>query len=204
LCGIKKMKTKYTTIILIVLSLLTSCGDLKEKTQSEKEQPRNTYVTPINYDFDNLRLSLNSEIDDSISNIEWKWDYMNSNNGMPDTTGIDHYMNINQPVFSFNGETTLPSLSITTDRKRITRFSATIIFHLENEKPESIGKLLDSLTTIDILQNEKVRQSIVNNYKYKVKYADFEESVELEISKDEYGYDRITYEIKNNATQQRI
>jgi hypothetical protein len=95
-------------------------------------------------------------------------------------------------------------LSITTDRKRITRFSATIIFHLENEKPESIGKLLDSLTTIDILQNEKVRQSIVNNYKYKVKYADFEESVELEISKDEYGYDRITYEIKNNATQQRI
>jgi hypothetical protein len=123
---------------------------------------------------------------------------------MPDTTGIDHYMNINQPVFSFNGETTLPSLSITTDRKRITRFSATIIFHLENEKPESIGKLLDSLTTIDILQNEKVRQSIVNNYKYKVKYADFEESVELEISKDEYGYDRITYEIKNNATQQRI
>jgi hypothetical protein len=28
--------------------------------------------------------------------------------------------------------------------------------------------------------------------------------VELEISKDEYGYDRITYEIKNNATQQRI
>jgi len=204
LCGIKKMKTKFITIISIVLTLLTSCADLTDKIQSEKKVAPNTLTIPINYDYENLRLSLNSDIDDSTSNIEWKWDYMNSNNGVPDTTGIDYYMNINQPVFSFNGEATLPSLSITTDKKRITRFSATIIFHLENENSESIGKLIDSLTKIDILKDEKVRQSIVNNHIYKANYDDFEESIELEFSEDEYGYDRITYEIKNNATQHGI
>src|SRR5690606_29411244 len=116
--------------------------------------------------------------------------------GMPDTTGIDYYMNHNQPLFSFNGETTLPSLSIMTDKKKIKRFLSTIIFHLENEKPESINKLLDSLTTIDILQDEKVRQSVVKKHKYKGIYDNYEETVELVISDDEYGYDRVTYEIK--------
>ncbi|MBR9917498.1 hypothetical protein GYB29_07420 [bacterium] len=193
------MKTKIITILSIVLTLLTSCGDLNEKAveiQSDEHNSRVIFTTPINYDYDNLRLRLNSSIDDSISNIEWRWDYMNSDNGMPDTTGIDHYMNINQPVFSFNGETTLPSLSITTDKKRITRFSSTIIFNLKDEKPESIKTLLDSLSIIDLLEDKKVRQSILNDHIYKTTNDNFEETIELQISEEEYGYDRITYEIK--------
>jgi hypothetical protein len=186
-------------ILPLILTILTSCNDSKEKTgkdDSDKVNSRDIFTNPINYDFDNLGLKLNSSIDDTTSNVDWRWDYMNSDNGMPDTTGIDHYMGHNQPVFSFNGETTLPSLSITTDRKKIKRFSSTIIFHLENEKSESIDKLLDSLTTIDILKDEKVRQSILKKHKYKAIYDYYTETVELQISDEEYGYDRITYEIK--------
>lgn len=193
------MKKNIIYILFLILTILTSCVDSKEKIgkeSSDKLNNRYSLIVPINYDFDNLRLKLNSSIDDITSNIDWRWDYMNSDNGMPDTTGIDHYMNHNQPLFSFNGETTLPSLSITTDRKKIKRFSSTIIFHLENEQSESIDKLLDSLTTIDILQDEKVRQSVVKKHKYKTISENYVETVELQISDEEYGYDRITYEIK--------
>ena len=83
-----------------------------------------------------------------------------------------------------------------TDRKKITQFSSTIIFHLKNEKSESIENLLDSLAIIDLLQETKVRQSVITDHNYKATYENFEESIELQISEDEYGYDRIRYEIK--------
>jgi len=193
------MKKTIIYILPLILTILTSCVDSKEKIgkkSTNKLNNRDSFTVPINYDFDNLGLKLNSSIDDTTSSVDWRWDYMNSPNGMPDTTGIDYYMNYDLPVFSFNGETTLPAMSITTDRKKIKRFSSTIIFHLENEKPESIYKLLDSLTTIDILQDEKVRQTVVKNHKYKLISDNYVETVELQISDEEYGYDRITYEIK--------
>lgn len=193
------MKKNIIYILPLIFTILTRCRDLKEKTgkdNSNKLNSRDVFTTPINYDFNNLVLKLNSSINDTTSHIDWRWDYMNSNNAMPDTAGIDHYMNYNQPLFSFNSETTLPSLSITTDRKRIKRFSSTIIFHLENKKSESIEKLLDSLTTIDILKDEKVRQSILQKHKYKAIYDNYSETVELQMTDNEYGYDRIIYEIK--------
>lgn len=179
-------------IVLILLTILMSC-DSKENTSSDKIKHNDIFTSQINYDFENLGIRLNSSIDDTSSNIDWRWDYMNSDNGAPDTTGIDHYMNHNQPVFLFNGEATLPSLSITTDRKKIKRFSSTIIFHLENV--ESIDKLLDSLTTIDILKDNQVRQSIMEKHEYRAIYKNYIETIELQISDEEY-YDRITYEIK--------
>jgi hypothetical protein len=193
------MKKNIIYILSIFLTILTSCGDLMENTErdsSDKLKSKDILTTPINYDFNNLRLRLNSSIDDTTSNIEWRWDYMNSDNGMPDTTGVDHYMNLSQPVFSYNGETTLPSLSITTDRKKITRFSSIIIFHLENGKSESIENLLDSLAVIDLLQDVKVRQSVIDSHNYKATNDNFEETIELQLSEEKYGYDRITYEIK--------
>ena len=193
------MKKSIIGIPFMFFSIMIGCGDLKEETEADSSDnltSKDLFTTPINYDFNNLKLRLNSAVDDTTSNIEWRWDYLNSDNGAPDLTGVDHFMNISQPVFSYHGESTLPSLSITTDRKKITRFSATIIFHLENEKPESIENLLDSLAVIDLLKEVKVRQSIIDRHDFKVAYDNFEETIELQIAEDEYGYDRITYEIK--------
>lgn len=192
------MKKPLVCIASLILTFLIGCSNVKEKVgkeNSNKPDTQGILTTPINYDFENLGLQLNGSIDNAASKVDWKWDYMNSDKGMPDSTGIDHYMNLNQPVFAFNGETTLPSLSITTDKKHIQRFSSTIIFHLENEKPESIGELLDSLTTIDLLQDEKVRQAVVEKGRYQATYDNYVETIELQISDKEYGYDRITYEI---------
>lgn len=192
------MEKNTLYIASLIVTFLTGCSDVTEKAgkeNSNKPDTQGILTTPINYDFENLGLQLNGSIDDEASKVDWKWDYMNSDKGMPDSTGIDHYLNLSQPLFSFNGETTLPSLSITTYKKRIKRFSSTIIFHLENERAESIGELLDSLTIIDLLQDEKVRRAVVEKGRYQATYDHYVETIELQISEEEYGYDRITYEI---------
>jgi len=129
---------------------------------------------------------------------------MNSDNGGPDSTGIDYFMNHNQPVFSYNSEETLPSLSIKTDKNRIIEFSVTVIFHLTDNEAVSIENLLDSLTTFDLLNDEQIRQTIIDENIFRNVNSDFEEMIELKLSEEEYGYDRITYEIKNKTPHNTV
>lgn len=181
------MKITILKIVILVFVILTSCN--------KKELP----LIPIQYDFNNLKHKLNTSISDSIYNGFWRWDYMSSNNSMPDSTGIDYFMNIRQPDFIYNGERTLPCLSIKTNKNRIIEFSATIIFRLKDTKAKSIQDLLDSLTSFDLLKNKQIRQTIIENCIYKNVAPNFEETIELDISEKEYGYDRIRYKIKNST-----
>ena len=192
-------KTYYIIFSIFLLSILVSCSELADRNESIVFNEIRIEGSPsikINYDFDKLRLHLNTSIDDPTSKVEWRWDYLNSDNGAPDTIGIDHYMNLSQSLFSYNDETTLPSLSVSTDRNKIKRFSSTIIFNLEDRNSASINNLLDSLSIMDLLKEDKVRHSIIDNHKYQASYDNYEESIELKLSEEEYGYDRITYEIK--------
>jgi hypothetical protein len=56
--------------------------------------------------------------------------------------------------------------------------------------------LLDSLSTIELLKDEKIRKSVFKAYEYKASHENFEETVELRISEVENGFDRITCEIE--------
>jgi hypothetical protein len=193
------MKIKITSVLLISAAMLTGCSDIKDNTEEiQSNEPKSAEIctTPINYDYANLGLHLNSLIDDPSSKVDWDWDHMNAFYGMPDTTGVDYYRNIQQPTFSFHGETTLPTLSVITNKKRITQFSATIIFHLEKANQESIENLLDSLTTFDLLKNEKIRKSVIDNHRYNMSNDKYEETIELKIFEKESRYDQIVYEIK--------
>ncbi len=193
-----KNKTLKTSFILLVF--FTSCRESQTNTHSGVNSiERKFLLTQIHYDFDNLKLYLNSSISNSNSDGFWRWDYMNSDNGGPDSIGVDYFMNISQPVFSYNQEETLPCLSIKTNKNKIIEFSVTVIFNLTDNKPESIRDLLDSLTKFDLCQDEKIKQSIIDHGIYKDLNTDFEETIELVISQEKYGYDRITYEVKNKT-----
>lgn len=195
----KRINTKILIISLILLVILSSCNENSTKSHSElNTSEREVSLVPIRYDYENLKLELNSSISDSVSDEFWRWDYMNSDNGGPDSTGVDYYMNYDQASFFFNGEETLPALYIKTNRNIIIQFSATIIFNLPDHTPKSINSLLDSLITFDLLQDPKVRQSIIDCGSYKNINSDFKETIELLISEEEYGYDRITYSIKTS------
>lgn len=179
----------YKSLILsfiFIAFITTSCINKKEDE-----------LVPIRYDYEHLKLTLNSSLSDTINDI-WRWDYMTSINSVPDTIGTDHYMNISQASFLYNGQETLPFLGITTVNNRITEFSATVIFNLENREKETIHKLLDSLTTFDILKDDNVRKAIIDKgVFYNTINTNFEEMIELEISPEEFVFDKITYSIKN-------
>lgn len=127
---------------------------------------------------------------------------MNSENGMPDSTGIEYYMNLSQPVFSFNGETSLPSISIITDHNRIIQFSVTTIFHLESTDIVGVTALMDSLSTIDLFKNEIVRQEMLKTSRFMHSTDSFEEEITLEFGEDEYAFDRLSYRIKSKIAIQ--
>ena len=194
------MKIKRFYILIIGLVVFVTC-DNKGTGQIESNPLELTEahekLIRINYDYENLGLNLNASITDPSSKIEWRWDYMNSDNRMPDSTGIDHYMNISQPVFSFNEETTLPSLFIKTDKNKIIEFSVTIIFHLPKTDKRTLESLMDQLTTFDLFNEESIRTEIINNGEYQKKRELFEEKITLSLRKEEYGYDRMVYWIKN-------
>ncbi len=195
------MNVKLLKISLIILiTILSSCReDGSNSARGEHSIENELLLTPIHYDYENLKLTLNASISDSISSGFWRWDYMSADKGRPDSTGIDYYVNYEQPSFSYNGEETLPALSIKTNKNKIVEFSVTVIFNLIDHKHESIKNLLDSLTRFDLLRNAKIKQSIIEKGIYKSSNATFEETIELKVSQEEYGYDEIVYEIKNKA-----
>jgi hypothetical protein len=90
----------------------------------------------------------------------------------------------------------LPTLSVTTNKNRITQFSAAILFHLEKANQESIENLLDSLPTFDLLKDEKIKKSVIDNHRYHASNDKYEETIELKIFEKESRYDQIVYEIK--------
>ena len=191
---------KFIVLFLISITLF-SCQNSVQKTDNIAIDELG--LEPINYNFDNLKLQLNSSLSDISNKGFWKWNHMASPNGKPDTLGIEYYKNLKQPSFEFDGEETLPALYALTEKGKLVEFSAIYIFNLPNQEKETKDKLFDKLNSIDLLKNEKVRQEIMENGIYRRETDQVIETIELEISKEKYGYDSITYEIKN-ATQHRV
>lgn len=187
------MKTIHFTIILLsgILTLLISCQKNNEVTTSIY-----TDKIKINYDFDKLNLFLNSDVSQSKSRINWKWDHMNSRNGKPDTTDVEYFENREQAFFKFDGQKTLPSLSIVTYKNKIIKFSAVTLFSLAKHDQETIITLFDSLKPYNLLSQAEVRQAILENSRFLRSTESYEEELRLQLAEEEYGYSRISYEIK--------
>ncbi len=187
-------------ILLIFLVGLVGCQNLKDKEEKKFlviDQNNISKLIPINYDFINLKLYLNSSIDDSLVNIQWRWDPMNAQSGMPDSLGKDCYMNIDQKTFKFNNGVTLPSLFVRTERNKIRNFSVTTIFDLRDTTSTGVKEVLDELVKYDLLKIESVKSQLINDKCFHFDNVDYEEKLELEFSDTEYGYSNLTYTIKS-------
>jgi hypothetical protein len=194
------MNLKSIGIILITIVLFNCQNSEKKKNNITVEK---STLVPINYSFEKLGLKLNSSLSDSTNLGFWKWNHMASNNSQPDTLGIEYFQNLEQPRFEFDGQETLPALYALTDKGKIVEFSAIYIFNLSNQKEKTKHELFDKLNLIELLKDKKVRQEIIENGIYRRETDQVIETIELEISKEKYGYDSVTYEIKN-ATQHRV
>jgi hypothetical protein len=180
-------KTAILIYLLIFLNSILSCN------KSGPSENKKIILCPINYKFKELKLFLNSNINNRTSQNFWSWDYMNSNNPGPDSSGYDYYMNHSQQVFRFNNQETLPSLSIKTYKNMIVQFSATVIFDASNSNKQTISTLLNSLKTFDLLKDEKVKNILLEKRFYSTKKRHSLETLFLNVSKESGPYKSITY-----------
>ncbi|WMI68256.1 hypothetical protein [Mangrovimonas sp. YM274] len=194
------MKIKITSLFLILFAFYNCQNNDRKKSKLPIEK---LTLIPINYKFDKLKFQLNSSLSDSTNKGFWKWNHLASPNGKPDTLGIEYYKNLEQPIFEFEGQETLPVLYALTEKGKLVQFSAIYIFNLPNQEKETKDKLFDKLNAIDLLKENKIRLELIENGIYKRETDQVIERIELEISKEKNGYDRITYEIKN-ATQHSV
>ena len=187
------MKTIHVALILLVglLTTSTNCQNDNEVTTTVHSDR-----IKINYDFENLRLFLNSTVTETKSRIDWKWDHMNSRNGSPDTTSIEYFETRDQPYFKFDDQVTLPALSIVTDKNKIIEFYAATIFTLAKHDKETIIAVIDSLNSYDLLNQTEVQQAILETSRYYRETENFEEELRLDLAEEEYEYSRMSYEIK--------
>lgn len=114
---------------------------------------------------------------------------------MPDSTGIDYFKNLNQPVFWFNDESTLPGLFAKTEGNRIIEFSATTIFNLPDCSQKSIDAVLDALTNYELLNIPEVRKTVLEKRYFQIRNQKTIETIQFECT-DELSYDRIIYKIE--------
>ncbi|WP_196887436.1 hypothetical protein [Aureivirga sp. CE67] len=175
------MKKYYSKISLIIL-LVISCNSKEENIK-----------IPIKYDFNNLKLHLNSSINAPESKIDWRWDYMSSNNGIPDSIGVEHYFNINQPSFKYLYEETLPSISIKTDKNLIKEFYIVTIFHLEDSLIQTKKEVLNNLSRYGLLKEEGVIEKLIEKNSYKKEYENYFEEISFKINLKTYS--RLNYKI---------
>ncbi|MCH2232187.1 MAG: hypothetical protein MK105_17765 [Crocinitomicaceae bacterium] len=186
-------------LYLFLISLLISCNNLdttKDKKITSINETEEFQLIPVNYDFKNLNIRLNTLLDDSLTNIEWRWDYMNSPNSMPDSNGQDNFMNINQESFKFNNEETLPSIGIKTLKKRIKEFSVTTIFSLQDTSKTEIERVLNELSKYDLLKTDSIKMQLVHENSFVITYDDYIEELKFELADINDGYSRLKYSIK--------
>jgi hypothetical protein len=191
------MKMKF--LYLFLFSLLISCNNsdtTKDKKTKSINETEEFQLIPVNYDFKNLNIRLNTLLDDSLTNIEWRWDYMNSPNSMPDSNGQDSYMNINQESFKFDDEETLPSIGIKTLKNRIKEFSVTTIFSLQDTSKTEIERVLNELSKYDLLKTDSIKMQLVQENSFVITYDDHIEELKFELADINGGYSRLKYSIK--------
>jgi len=191
------MKMKF--LYLFLFSLLISCNNsdtTKDKKTTSINETEEFQLIPVNYDFKNLNIRLNTLLDDSLTNIEWRWDYMNSPNSMPDSNGQDSYMNINQESFKFDDEETLPSIGIKTLKNRIKEFSVTTIFSLQDTSKTEIERVLNELSKYDLLKTDSIKMQLVQENSFVITYDDHIEELKFELADINGGYSRLKYSIK--------
>ncbi len=186
-------------LYLFLFSLLISCNNsdtTKDKKTTSINETEEFQLIPVNYDFKNLNIRLNTLLDDSLTNIEWRWDYMNSPNSMPDSNGQDSYMNINQESFKFDDEETLPSIGIKTLKNRIKEFSVTTIFSLQDTSKTEIERVLNELSKYDLLKTDSIKMQLVQENSFVITYDDHIEELKFELADINGGYSRLKYSIK--------
>ncbi|MCW3075298.1 MAG: hypothetical protein JWP69_2367 [Flaviaesturariibacter sp.] len=117
-------------------------------------------MTLIDYKSETLKISIgeNYKVTDNI--IEWRWAALADPDDKVDSTGIDAFLYLSEPLIKFNNGEWLPSLHIETEKNIIISFTCSVLFSLE-EQSSSVDDFLKVLSKdIKQLNDDHIISSI--------------------------------------------
>jgi hypothetical protein len=191
-------KLNYILTFYSLIAILISCRQTEQKNQNVPNETINHTtgkLTLIDYKSDTLRISIgeNYKLTDKI--IDWRWAALADLDDKIDSTGIDAFLYLGEPLIKFNNGEWLPSLHIETDKNIITSFTCSILFSLE-DKPTSVDNFLLLLRKdIKQLKDDKIVKSLKEKGFYETTKNDCVETFKLTKAK-ELENDRFEYIIK--------
>lgn len=188
-------------LTIFALIFLTSCGQAEQQTTNQIDEQKVHSPNPtikselIDYKSDTYKISIgdNYKLSDKI--IDWHWDAMADDDGIIDSTGMDAFKYLGEPLINYNEGEWLPALRISTDKNIITSFTCSVLFNLE-ENPLAVASFLRLLSNdIKQLKNDEIVKSLGTKGFYEINNADYVETFELKKGK-EYEHDKFAYTIK--------
>lgn len=178
-----------------VLKYIVFCLALATLTSCKQERIKNNGKILVDYKRDTYKISLGDNYKRSAQYIEWQWAALSDNDDKIDSTGVDDFLCLGEPLLQYNNCEWLPTLHITTFKNKITQFKCSILFELEN-KPNAINDFLLLISrNIKRLHNKKIVHVIITTGEFKIRKANYIESYKLTKGK-ENNYDAFVYTIK--------
>lgn len=172
----------------LTAGIISACGG-----NSEGSIP-DLYI-PVQYKTDQYHIELGQHIDSSKQYIDWTWDAESDPDGLKDSSGVDTYMSLNEPLIRFNNSQWLPALFVSTTKNKIQHFSCSMLLQLDSDE-RNAREFLDLMSAdIPALLDNAIVQELISKGIYQNQKDNSLEILQLELN-DDSKYDRFNYKIE--------
>lgn len=169
-----------TIFSLSVISISCSQANQKDKIANNEAMGQSASIlTLVDYKSDTYKISIgeNYKVTDNV--IDWGWAALADPDDKVDSTGIDAFLYLGEPLIKFNNNEWLQSLHIETDKNLITSFTCSVLFSQEGES-SSVDDFLKLLSKdIKQLKKDNIISSIKTNGIYETTKNDCIETFKL-------------------------
>jgi len=194
-------KLKNLIILLTLILTITSCQETQKNTifgndgpkKSDSTEFQQTLLVDYKNDIYKIYIGENYKISDKI--VDWDWAVLNDPDDKIDSTGIDAFLFLGEPLLKYNDAEWLPALYIETDKNLIKQFSCSILFELAETENAEINFLRLLSQDINQLQNDSLTKALIEDGIYEKVTQDFVETFKL-IKGKELEYDKFEYTVK--------
>jgi hypothetical protein len=194
------LQRNILTTLLLIMTFF-SCqetGNKSEPGNTNKENIKSPKLTPkflIDYKSDTYKIFIGDNYNSSDKIIDWGWAAMNDPDDKIDSTGIDAFLFLGEPLLKYNDGEWLPALHIETDKNLIKQFSCSILFDLAETENAEIKFLRLLSQDIYQLQNDSLTKALIEDGIYEKVTQNFIETFKL-IKGKELEYDKFEYTVK--------
>ena len=133
----------------------------------------------VDYKSDIYAISIGENYKKSDKIINWRWDAEGDPDRKIDSTGIDTFLYLGEPLIKYNGSEYLPALFIKTDRNIIKSFKCSMLFDLKNDENASNEFLTLISQKIKKLKSDSIKELLTQKGKIEIIKRNITETYKL-------------------------